>query len=182
MKLPTTMAPKRRRPSLPALGKIDLGKPVEELPQLKVPPHLELEPQLLKPVIPGLFIGPVGETNPDTLRLNNINTVITVMHYRPEIPEGIEHHYFELEDQADVPIQSIFEESGEIIHTALESGRNVLVHCYAGKSRSATTIMAFLMTRRGKTFEEAGALVGQARDVEINMGFLMTLKALAPQE
>lgn len=43
----------------------------------------------------------------------------------------------------------------KFIDDALSRGGRVLVHCYAGKSRSTSTIIFFLMKYCGLTFDEA---------------------------
>jgi dual specificity phosphatase 12 len=48
----------------------------------------------------------------------------------------------------------------------------VLVHCYAGVSRSATCVIAFLMQEKNMSFEEAFTFASKKRPVIFpNMGF-----------
>ena len=45
------------------------------------------------------------------------------------------------------------------IESAAKSGGNVLVHCYAGVSRSSTIVIAYLMQTKQMTFDTAFAFV-----------------------
>ena len=49
---------------------------------------------------------------------------------------------------------------------------NVLVHCYAGVSRSATCVIAYLMQEKEMSFEDAFSFASKRRPVIFpNMGF-----------
>jgi len=51
-------------------------------------------------------------------------------------------------DNEDSNISSIFEEACDFIDYVEKAGQSVLVHCFEGKSRSATLVLAFLMLRK----------------------------------
>jgi protein-tyrosine phosphatase len=53
-------------------------------------------------------------------------------------------------------------------------GRHVLVHCHAGRSRSATVVLAFMM-QRGVPLEEAIERVSARRTILPNLGFFELL-------
>jgi len=58
-----------------------------------------------------------------------------------------------------------------------QSTGGVLVHCYAGVSRSTTIVLAYLMARRGMRLAEALALVKAARPAVCpNQGFMEQLR------
>ena len=58
----------------------------------------------------------------------------------------------------------------------------VLVHCYAGQSRSAALVMAYLMATEHKGLVEAWAAVRRARPcARPNSGFLQQLAAYAAE-
>ena len=57
--------------------------------------------------------------------------------------------------QAAEPISDYFDEAADFIEEALGGKESVLVHCEAGRSRSATIVMAFLMRRDHCSLSEA---------------------------
>jgi protein-tyrosine phosphatase len=70
-----------------------------------------------------------------------------------------------------------FEVSNEFIDTARRIG-NVLVHCFAGKSRSATLVCAYLIATQEHSYESALALLQSVRPhVQPNHGFAVQLAA-----
>lgn len=44
----------------------------------------------------------------------------------------------------------------DYIDAALQSGGRILVHCSQGVSRSATIVIAYIMWRSGKPYDEVG--------------------------
>lgn len=77
---------------------------------------------------------------------DNIDVVVTIMHYKPALPCLVEHIYYELDDEDDSPIHQHFQSFIDIVN----SGKNVLVHCYSGASRSVTLVAAYLISRNYK--------------------------------
>ncbi|KAI9138383.1 protein-tyrosine phosphatase-like protein, partial [Paraphysoderma sedebokerense] len=78
-----------------------------------------------------------------------------------------------LEDSTSATIETIFEETANIIHTVRQTpGGKVLVHCHAGVSRSATIILVYLMRYCNLRLAQAFDLTFRARPiVRPNEGF-----------
>lgn len=94
---------------------------------------------------------------------------------------GIAFKGLALDDTWMEEISRTFEESAKFIDEALSSGGKVLVHCLAGVSRSATTAIAYLMLRQGKSVENAVRTVRANRRIFPNEGFLRQLVQLDMQ-
>ena len=74
----------------------------------------------------------------------------------------------------DLPLTNLkrrFQEGIDFIKLAMEKGK-VLVHCYAGVSRSATIVLAYLMQEHNLSFNAAYKLVKSKRPfISPNDGF-----------
>ena len=57
----------------------------------------------------------------------------------------------------------VFEKAADVIATARSEGKNVLVHCAAGVSRSATAVMAYLMIHEGMGWADALCYLRESR-------------------
>ena len=67
--------------------------------------------------------------------------------------------------------------SWRFIKKARAAGSNVLVHCAMGKSRSSAVLASFIMHETGMNYEDALALVKQARSIaEPNPAFADQLR------
>ena len=53
--------------------------------------------------------------------------------------------YFDIRDDDDADMLSILPEVVEFIAQAIESGGKIIVHCFAGTSRSASCCIAYVM-------------------------------------
>ncbi|KAL0918545.1 hypothetical protein M5K25_010559 [Dendrobium thyrsiflorum] len=94
-------------------------------------------------------------------------------------PEFFEYKNFSISDSDEEDISSLFVEACDFIATVVNSGGKVLVHCFEGKSRSATTILAFLMLRNGLTLSESWNMLRKKhRRAQPNDGFAKALLKL----
>ena len=79
-------------------------------------------------------------------------------------------------------LHTIFQSSGEFIHSCLESGGRVLVCCWQGASRSASLVLAYIISYKGMPLEKALRSVKQKRDIRPHNNFLLQLINFEEQE
>jgi protein-tyrosine phosphatase len=96
--------------------------------------------------------------NPTILKRNNIKAIITlemmpksdfILKYYKD--NGIDHMYIYIPDIPQANISEHFDETYKFIDNHISKGDNVLVHCRAGVSRSATIILNYLIRKSYET-------------------------------
>lgn len=107
----------------------------------------------LNETIPHLFICNWNTANDvNLLNRHKIKVVITLT--QEEKPKavleaykalGIEYYHIRIDDSPSAPIHNYFNTTYKIIRDSIDGGKNVLVHCHAGVSRSATIVLYYLM-------------------------------------
>jgi hypothetical protein len=119
-----------------------------------------------------------------------IDVVITIMLEEEVRDYGIEGlvkkmdgepawHWFAADDSEDEEIYRHFFGAHTILKAAEAEGKQVLVHCAGGISRSPTLVIAHLMQACGWTRDEALTFVKKRREwVEPNEGFMRQLNML----
>jgi len=117
-------------------------------------------------IIPNLYLGSLHDAQ-DKFQLKRlaITHIVSVLQIPPLYPKDFQYLSIQLEDEPGVDIQRYFEEAHTFISSALENGNAVLVHCFAGISRSATIVISYLMFKRRMPFREAFAFVRSKRDI-----------------
>lgn len=128
-------------------------------------------------VLPGLFIGPIGAArNLDALQKNGITHVLNAS---PVIPcfhkRQFRYKKLHVYDDPDDDIARFFDESNRFIQKARKKG-GILVHCFAGQSRSAALVAAYLISSEGLDPGDALHMIRQARpSAQPNSGFMRQL-------
>lgn len=96
--------------------------------------------------------------------------------FEPKFPELF---VYECVDVKDVPEERLcvhFDRCLKFIAKCLLDGGRVLVHCFAGKSRSATVCAAYVMATEGLSLEETLNAIGRKRPAASpNHGFMAQL-------
>ncbi|XP_055818113.1 dual specificity protein phosphatase 1-like isoform X2 [Solanum dulcamara] len=127
----------------------------------------------------GLYLGSFGAANnKDALKSLNLTHILTIARdINPPYPNEFVYKVLAVHDRVDVNISHYFEECFDFIEEAKRQGGGVLVHCFAGKSRSATIVIAYLMKKHGMSRSEAFQLVKSKRPVvSPNAGFMTQLE------
>lgn len=132
--------------------------------------------------LPGLFLGSIGTAvHSDQLRANGITHVLTIATgIHPDVPLSVQHKIVAAVDSPSYNILQALQECGEFIDECLRQPKgNVLVHCFAGRSRSVTIVVAYLMTRLGMSLTDASIAVTRCRVLaKPNPGFIVQLMRL----
>ncbi|KAK1562814.1 hypothetical protein Q3G72_017500 [Acer saccharum] len=129
----------------------------------------------------GLFLGSMGAAgNKDGLKSRNVTHVLTVSNsLSPAHPNDFVYKVVAVADREDTNLSQYFDECIDFIDEAKRQGGGVLVHCFVGRSRSVTIILAYLMKKRGMSFSEALEHVKSRRpQASPNSGFISQLKEL----
>ncbi|ONK78697.1 uncharacterized protein A4U43_C02F21490 [Asparagus officinalis] len=96
-----------------------------------------------------------------------------------QYPDLFEYRNFSIDDNENEDISSLFDEASDCIDYVEYLGGKILVHCFEGKSRSATVILAYLMLRKKKTLLEAWTMLKKVhRRAQPNDGFAKVLTIL----
>ena len=114
-----------------------------------------------------------GAENEGKLKQNNIKKVLSCCgRLSPKYKDNtIIQKIIELEDSPQTNIIKYFKDSIKFI----EESDKVFVHCFAGVSRSATLVIAYLMWKNHKPFKETREFVNEHRWIGPNLGFKQQL-------
>jgi protein-tyrosine phosphatase len=84
------------------------------------------------------------------------------------------HHYL-YDDSPSEDLYVHFDEIADLIHSYIMLHKNVYIHCYAGKSRSASFVLVYLMKYINYSLTEAFDYVNNLRSIYPNLGFVNQL-------
>ncbi|KAL4460949.1 hypothetical protein ABPG74_016421 [Tetrahymena malaccensis] len=91
-------------------------------------------------------------------------------------PKEFNHLTLEIYDHPNFQILPFFEPAIQFINQQMNKN-NLLIHCFAGASRSSTIVIAYLMKEHKMTLQEAFDLTKSKRQkTNPNKGFLEQLK------
>jgi predicted protein tyrosine phosphatase len=100
-------------------------------------------------ICPGLFVSGIDAAQDKALLFeHSIEAVLSVNNFESTFDYAtgkISHLYLKTQDHSDFPIEKYFEVAHAFVMEAMMNGRNVLVHCAAGMSRSVTIAMYILL-------------------------------------
>lgn len=109
----------------------------------------------------------------------SIRTIVNCTIELPNYHQG-EFSYMRiaLYDDPRQEIYSSFDNATQFIHSSIQSGKPVFVHCMAGISRSASIVIAYLMRYRRMKLHKAIKFLKNKRDIiKPNIGFYDALVA-----
>ncbi|XP_048378957.1 dual specificity protein phosphatase 1-B-like [Stegostoma tigrinum] len=132
-------------------------------------------------ILPFLYLGSAYHSSQkETLQSLGITALLNVSSTCPNYFEGtFQYKCIPVEDTHVADISAWFREAIDFIDSVKSRGGQVLVHCQAGISRSATVCLAYLIRTQRLPLEEAFDFVKQRRGViSPNFGFMGQLLQL----
>ena len=132
-------------------------------------------------ILPNLYCGSLRAAQSEAVYSHlNITHLLTVGRgLEPQPPEHGKHKVVIVDDIEGATIDFAFEDAIAFIDEAIQANSGCLVHCFAGMSRSATTVIAYLMMRKGMRLDEAYCTTKRGRPaIYPNAGFFKQLLAL----
>ncbi|XP_070798643.1 dual specificity protein phosphatase 22 [Pituophis catenifer annectens] len=129
-------------------------------------------------ILPGLFLGNYKDArDTEQLKQNNITHILSIHDSARPMLEGIKYLCIPAADSPSQNLARHFKESIAFIHECRLSGEGCLVHCLAGVSRSATLVVAYIMTVTDFGWEDALSIVRVSRSyASPNTGFQQQLE------
>ena len=164
------------------INKIDNEKIKSFTEMVKKVVELKINKENKKPkeVIKGVYLGSIGTAmDKETLHEYGISHILTwAANLTPPFEEDFSYLTIPVLDKNKSNVMIHFEETNEFINKSIENGGNILVHSFAGVSRSSTFILAYLMSEKKMNLAESIWLLKDKNiKWEPNMGFMIQLKA-----
>lgn len=131
-------------------------------------------------IIDNLYLGSVEDFNNREF-MKNIDFVIKLTNLAEE-PEFMNDniHRVQLDDFEEFPIHEYIDEALKYID--YHPDKNILIQCKAGRSRSVTVLIAYLILYKKYSYQDALKLIKSKKTIKINDGFNKYLKSLDPNE
>lgn len=123
-----------------------------------------------------LYLGDLyNAKNRDLLDKLKIKCIINVAKECNYKHDGITIHKFDIDDIIYDTIYDKFDSVVSLIKSSIDNNENVLVHCYMGKSRSVSFILAYLMKHNNMNLHDAHQYVTSLRKINPNAKFMEEL-------
>nr|NP_001071947.1 dual specificity phosphatase [Ciona intestinalis]BAE06383.1 dual specificity phosphatase [Ciona intestinalis] len=132
-------------------------------------------------ILPHLYLGSAHHASQENeLAALGITGVLNASSHCPNhFPDRFQYKRIPVEDNGQADISSWFDEAISFINEEKQRGGKVFVHCHAGISRSATICLAYLITCRGVSLNDAFRYVKSKRSViSPNFNFMGQLSSL----
>lgn len=89
--------------------------------------------------------------------------------------DNIGYYHYSYYDRPSEDISKTFDEIVDLIDKYIKMDKTVFIHCYAGKSRSVSFVLVYLMKYREFDLQTAYNYVDEMRQIYPNLGFINQL-------
>lgn len=121
-----------------------------------------------------IYLGSITETKNEFLVEHNISLILNFAR-ECEYDSNVKQLHFKFDDDHRQNLLSHFDGVVDIIKQHVENKGVVLIHCFAGKSRSVSFVLAYLMKEQHMSLYDAFKYVSEKRDVYPNISFIEQL-------
>ncbi|XP_066929895.1 dual specificity protein phosphatase 12-like [Clytia hemisphaerica] len=128
---------------------------------------------------PHLYLSNITAAKNQQLLQQNIISIVLTVDAQPLGGSGgeIENIYIEMNDDLKTNLVEKLPQCIDVIEDCVMEKRNILVHCHAGVSRSASVVIAYVMKSRGLSLRHASDHVkSRKQDVMPNPCFMYQLQ------
>ena len=127
-----------------------------------------------------IYVGSYGDASSEQfLSEHGITHVITCAH---EFPSSIIRSGYRIpiiDDVADEKTKKYFLEAASVLDRWIREDKKIIVHCFAGMSRSVSVVITYFMVYKGWPFDLAHSHLKQRRyQTKIHPGFIPILKEI----
>lgn len=129
-------------------------------------------------IIDGLYLGSISSCyDVEELKKKGITHIVSVIAgFVPPFPDDFKYLVINALDNENNNLFDNFEYSNKFINEALNNNGKVLVHCMAGRSRSATIILSYIIDTFGMNVNNALLSVQNKRNIaQPNIAFMKQL-------
>lgn len=124
-------------------------------------------------IIDNIYVGDIFSTNSRPL-LNNINCIVSLVENVINHPT-IDYLSVPIDDLPEVNIIPVCDKVYDYIEK--NKGKQILIHCHAGGSRSVAIVIYYIMKKYNKSYEEAYTFFQLRRsNITMNKGFISQLQ------
>jgi len=129
-------------------------------------------------ILPFLYLG--GEQHASSLRCLDEVGITAIFNVaaeceRKRFEDKFDYFALKVSDKIEEDIKQFFQPAFDYIDKIRTGGGKVLVHCSAGKSRSPTIVMAYLIQHQQWPLQQAYEYVKTKRRICPNLGFMLVL-------
>ena len=97
------------------------------------------------------------------LKIKNIVSVIA--DFSPPYPDDFNYLVVNALDTTNTNLTKIFDKVNDFIDDSLDDNKAVLIHCYAGRSRSVAVLIAYMIRTYGMKYEDALKSIKNVREI-----------------
>jgi len=127
-------------------------------------------------IVQNLYLGDSNDAFTPSFMYERPTVVLNCAKEISKSPYCTDYMHIALDDKWGEKLTPYLSSTNEFISRHIDAGNKVLVHCYAGVSRSASIVIGYIMYRYHLNFHDAYELVKAKRNViNPNFGFICQL-------